>query len=102
MSKSKFSPGDGWGRRKRTKSGRLVRKYNKIQIQYILDTGQARNKLLAQWVQLTNHAAGHSKPGTTHLPASQGEGVRAGRLLASSTCSSPGGPTLSSGVLVTV
>ena len=65
----------------------------------MLDTGQARNKLLAQWVQLKIHAAGHSRPGTTHLPASQGEGVRAGRLLASSTCSSPGGPTLSSGVL---
>jgi vacuolar protein 8 len=26
---------------------------------YTCDTGQTRNKLLAQWVHLTNHAAGH-------------------------------------------
>ena len=28
---------------------------------YTCDTGQTRNKLLAQWVHLTNHAAGHSR-----------------------------------------
>ena len=32
---------------------------------YMCDTGQTRNKLLEQWVHLTNHAAGHSRPGTT-------------------------------------
>ena len=44
-----------------------------IQIQiplykHICDTGQTgfRNKLLAHWVHLTNHAAGHSSPGATH------------------------------------
>jgi hypothetical protein len=40
-----------------------------IQIQntkYTCETGQTRNKLLAQWVHLTNHAAGHSRPVTTH------------------------------------
>jgi hypothetical protein len=31
---------------------------------YTCDTGQTRNKLLAQWVHLTNHAAGHSRPNT--------------------------------------
>ena len=36
---------------------------------YTCDTGQTRNKLLAQWVRLTNHAAGHSRPGTAHLTA---------------------------------
>jgi uncharacterized Zn-finger protein len=36
---------------------------------YTCDTGQTRNKLLAQWVHLTNHAAGHSRPGTAHLTA---------------------------------
>ena len=40
---------------------------SRIQIQYntkyTCDTGQTRNKLLAQWVHLTNHAAGHSKWG---------------------------------------
>jgi hypothetical protein len=36
---------------------------------YTCDTGQTRNKLLAQWVHLTNHAAGHSSPGTAHLTA---------------------------------
>ena len=33
------------------------------------DTGQTRNKLLEQWVHLANHAAGHSRPGTTHQTA---------------------------------
>ena len=32
---------------------------------YTRDTGQTRNKLLEQWVHLTNHTAGHSRPGTT-------------------------------------
>ena len=32
---------------------------------YTCDTGQTRNKLLEQWVHLQNHAAGHSRPGTT-------------------------------------
>jgi hypothetical protein len=36
---------------------------------YTCDTGQTRNKLLAQWGHLTNHAAGHSRPGTAHLTA---------------------------------
>ena len=31
---------------------------------YTCDTGQTGNKLLAQWVHLTNHAAGHSRPDT--------------------------------------
>jgi hypothetical protein len=34
---------------------------------YTCDTGQTRNKLLAQWVHLTNHAAGHSRPGTARI-----------------------------------
>ena len=34
---------------------------------YTCGTGQTLNKLLEQWVHLTNHAAGHSRPGTTHL-----------------------------------
>ncbi len=38
---------------------------------YTCDTGQTRNKLLAQWVHLTNHAVGHSRPGTAHLTASR-------------------------------
>ncbi len=41
---------------------------------YTCDTGQTRNKLLAQWVHLTNHAAGHSRPGTAHLTACAGGG----------------------------
>ena len=36
---------------------------------YTCDTGQTRNKLLEQWVHLTNHTAGHSRPSTTHLAA---------------------------------
>ena len=40
-----------------------------IPIQNILVT--KRNKLQAQWVHLTNHAAGHSRPGTAHLTASR-------------------------------
>ena len=36
---------------------------------YNCDTGQTRNKLLAQWVHLTYHAAGHSRPRTAHLTA---------------------------------
>jgi hypothetical protein len=36
---------------------------------YTCDTCQTRNKLLAQWVHLRNHAAGHSRPGTAHLTA---------------------------------
>ena len=31
---------------------------------YTCDTGQTRNKLLEQWMHLTNHTAGHSRPGT--------------------------------------
>ena len=38
----------------------------KYQIPNTCDTGQTRNKLLEQWVHLTNHAAAHSRPGTTH------------------------------------
>ncbi len=38
---------------------------------HICDTGQTSNKLIAQWVHLTNHAAGHSRPGTAHLTASR-------------------------------
>jgi hypothetical protein len=45
---------------------------------YTCDTGQTRNKLLAQWVHLTNHAAGHSRPGTgtcqTGVPSRVKEG----------------------------
>ena len=33
---------------------------------YTCDTGQTRNKLLEQWVHLTNHTAGHSRP-TAHF-----------------------------------
>ena len=37
---------------------------------YTCTTGQTRNKLLEQqWVHLTNHTAGHSRPDTTHLDA---------------------------------
>ena len=36
---------------------------------YTCDTSQTRNKLLAQWVHLTTHTAGHSRPGTTHQTA---------------------------------
>ena len=36
---------------------------------YTCDTGQTRNKLLELWVHLTNHTAGHSRPGTTHQTA---------------------------------
>ena len=32
---------------------------------YTCDTGQTRNKLLEQWMHLTNRTAGHSRPGTT-------------------------------------
>ena len=31
---------------------------------YTCDTGQTRNKLLEQWVHLTNHTAGHSNKAT--------------------------------------
>ena len=48
-----------WGRA-------LIYKY-KYKYKYTCDTGQTRNKLLAQWVHLTNHAAGHSRPGNMSL-----------------------------------
>ena len=44
-------------------------KYKNTNTKYTCDTGQTRNKLLEQWVHLTNHTAGHSRPGTTHLAA---------------------------------
>ena len=44
-------------------------KYKIQNTKYTCDTGQTRNKLLEQWVHLTNHTAGHSRPGTTHQTA---------------------------------
>ena len=41
---------------------------------YTCDTGQTLNKLLEQWVHLTNHTAGHSRPGTTVLKARENIG----------------------------
>ena len=46
-----------------------VDKYQIPNTKYTCDTGQTRNKLLEQWVHLANHAAGHSRPGTTHQTA---------------------------------
>ena len=36
---------------------------------YTSDTGQTRNKLLEQWMHLTNHTAGHSRPSTARQTA---------------------------------
>ena len=44
-------------------------KYRTPNAKYTYNTGRTRNKLLEQWVHLTNHTAGHSRPGTTHLAA---------------------------------
>ena len=35
----------------------------------VADTVCFRHKMLEQWVHLTNHAAGRSRPGTTHITA---------------------------------
>ena len=47
----------------------VVPNYQIPNTKYTRDTGQTRNKLLGQWVHLANHAAGHSRPGTTHQTA---------------------------------
>ena len=38
---------------------------NNTNTKYNCNTGQTRKELLEQWVHLTNHTAGHSRPDTT-------------------------------------
>ena len=49
----------------------ILRKKYKIQknTKYTCDTGQTRNKLLAQWVHLTNHAAGDVQYSLSYMHA---------------------------------
>ncbi len=50
-----------------THCGPVINTNTNTNTKYTCDTGKTRNKMLAQWVHLTNHAAGHSRPGTAHL-----------------------------------
>ena len=64
---------------------------------YTCDTGQTRNKLLEQWVHLTNRAAGHSRPGTTQIPNTKYERKEHARCSSTHRCSS-GSPLRQAGM----
>ena len=59
--------GTTWMQHRNSHGEHLKRAVTQIQIQIqnvLCDTGHTINKLLAQWVHLTNRTAGHSRPGT--------------------------------------